>query len=63
LFLELGSKALVPRSKAASEFFTANMSVALDLVLGKITSTNEMPIVTQLRQIIVNLRTNFSNTL
>jgi phage tail sheath gpL-like len=63
LFLALGSKALVPRSNAASIFFTENMAVTLDMVLGKITSANELPIVTQLRQMIINLRTNFSNSI
>jgi phage tail sheath gpL-like len=61
-FETLGDYALVPKSKEASKFFTDNMSVTISLVLGRITSSNEFPIVTQLREILSTLKTNFSSS-
>lgn len=63
LFELLGDKALVPKSKAASKFFVDNMVVVIDTVEGSITSSNELPIVVQLREILVNLKTNFGSNL
>jgi len=57
----LGDKAIVPKSKAASRYFTDNMTVVLSTVEGSITSVNELPIVVQLREIIMTLKTNFSS--
>lgn len=62
-YLALAAKALVPRSKAAMAFFTTNLSVTIDTVLGKITSTSELPIVVQLREILASLKTNFGSSL
>lgn len=62
-YLALADKALVPRSKEASDYFVNNMTVVLNTITGTITSSNELPIVVQLRNIIVNLKTNFGSAL
>lgn len=62
-YLALANIALVPKSKAALKFFTDSLLVVLDTVDGKITASGDLPIVVQLREIIVNLKTNFGSSL
>ena len=62
-YLALANIALVPKSKAALDFFTDSLSIVVNTVTGKITSSADFPIVVQLRQVIVNLKTNFSQSL
>ena len=59
-YLDLSSLVLVPKGDASVNFFTNNLTVLLDLLKGKITSSAKLPIVVQLRDILVNLRTVFS---
>jgi hypothetical protein len=58
-FLALGGLTLVPKSKAASDFFASKLVTVLDMVNGKITSSGDLPIVVQLREVIANLKTSF----
>ncbi len=62
-YLSLANVALLPKSKAALDFFTTSLQVTLDTVAGKITSSADLPIVVQLREIIVSLKTNFGQSL
>ncbi len=62
-FEDLGDYALVPKSKEASKYFVDNMSVTISMSLGRITSSNEFPIVVQLREILSTIKTNFASAL
>lgn len=53
---------LVQDGEAAIKFFKDNLTVTLDLALGKVTLTMLVPIVTQLRQIIATMRISFTTT-
>lgn len=62
LFLELGSEdyVLVQSGEAARKFFKANRSVSLNMALGKVTINMQVPIVTQLREIVATMQIAFS---
>lgn len=51
---------LVQDGEAARLFFKNNLTVVLDLVNGRITTTMLVPIVTQMREIIATLKISFS---
>ena len=51
---------LVQDGEAALKFFKKNMTVVLDLSLGRITTTMLVPIVTQMREIVATLKISFS---
>ena len=58
-YLSLAELALVPSGEGAVEFFLEGLSVVLNIVDGRATINSEFSVVTQLRELIVNLRTNF----
>lgn len=62
LFLELGSEnyVLVQSGEAARKFFKANRSVSLNLATGTVTINMQVPIVTQLREIVATMQIAFS---
>lgn len=62
-YLALANIALVPKSKAALDFFKNSLQTTLTTVDGKIAVSSDLPIVVQLREIIVNLKTNFGQSL
>lgn len=62
-YTALADIALVPDSSEAISFFMENLTTIIDTINGKITASGDMPIVVQLRELIVNLRTNFGQTL
>ena len=53
---------LVQDGEAAIVFFKENLTIVLDLSTGKVTITALIPIVTQLRQIVMTLKIAFSTT-
>jgi phage tail sheath gpL-like len=53
---------LVQDGEAAFKFYKENLTVTLDLALGKVTLTMLVPIVTQLRTIIATMRISFTTT-
>ena len=61
-YIDLSDFALVPAGKEAVDFVTKNLIVAINMIEGKITATESFPIVVQLRNILVKLRTTFSIT-
>jgi phage tail sheath gpL-like len=58
-FIDLGDLLLVPTGNDAVNFFKSNLSLVINLLDGKITANNNLPIVVQLRNIIVNNKTTF----
>lgn len=62
-YLSLADLALVPKSQEAVNFFINNLSTVINTVSGKITTTAQWPIVVQLREILVTLKTNFGQSL
>lgn len=62
-YIALANKALVPKSKEAVNYFISNLSVTVDTVLGRITASGDLPVVVQLREILVSLKTNFGSSL
>lgn len=59
-YTDLSVLVIVPSGKEAIDFFMDNLSIAIDMSLGKITANGNLPIVVQLREILVNLRTTFT---
>ena len=53
---------LVQKGEAARKFFKENKTVTLDLATGKVTINMQVPIVTQLREIVVNMQIAFTTT-
>lgn len=62
-YLALAAVALLPNSKAAVEYFINNLTVTVSTILGRITSSSNLPIVVQLREIIATLKTDFGNNI
>jgi len=58
-FLDLGELLLVPTGDDAVNFFKDNLQIIVDLLNGRITANNNLPIVVQLRNILVNNKTTF----
>lgn len=58
-YLALAAEALLPDGKDAVAYFIDNLSVTISTVLGKITTSANLPIVVQLREIIATLKTDF----
>jgi phage tail sheath gpL-like len=58
-FIDLSEVVVVPSGKEAIDYFLNNLDIIIDLLDGKITANTNLPIVTQLREILVNLRTTF----
>lgn len=59
LYKELSAVQLVPAGQEAETYFYNNLDLIVDFVNGKITATGDLPIVVQLRELLVNLRTKF----
>ncbi|PNX51999.1 MAG: hypothetical protein BV456_00975 [Thermoplasmata archaeon M8B2D] len=59
LYKQLSSVELVPAGQEAESYFFENLDLVADYVNGKITATGDLPIVVQLRELLVNLRTKF----
>ena len=59
-YIDLSELTIVPAGKDATDYFYNNIQTILDLLNGKITANCNLPIVVQLREILVNLRTTFS---
>ena len=62
LYLDLAGPGfvLVQDGEDALVFFKENLNITLDLALGKVTITMQLPIVTQLRKIIMTIKVAFS---
>ncbi len=58
-FLDMGELLLVPTGNDAVAFFKDNLAIVVDLLNGRITANNNLPIVVQLRNILVNNKTTF----
>lgn len=59
LFKELGTAQLTVAGQEAETYFFDNMSLIVDYVAGKVTANGDLPIVVQLRELLVNLKTKF----
>lgn len=59
VFKQLGELQLVPKGQAAETFFFNNTTLIADYVAGKVTANSNLPIVVQLRELLVNLTTKF----
>ena len=59
LFKELGAIQLTVAGPEAETYFFNNISLIADYVAGKVTSNGDLPIVVQLRELLVNLTTKF----
>ncbi|MCK5591362.1 MAG: hypothetical protein KAI72_05350 [Candidatus Pacebacteria bacterium] len=59
-YLDLSDEVLVPKGSVALAYFSDNITILIDMVSGKITGNANMPIVVQLREILVNLKTTFT---
>lgn len=59
-FCDLQDLVIAPAGDDALKFYTENLSSVADMVNGKIVSENQLPIVTQLREILVNTKMSFN---
>jgi len=59
-YIDLSEEAITPEGKDAVDYFYNNISTVIDMLNGRISATCNLPIVVQLREILVNLRTTFS---
>lgn len=59
-YLDLADLALTPYGDDAVLYFLEHLTVSINLLTGKATISSDLPIVTQLREILANLRTEFS---
>lgn len=61
LYKDLGELVVVPTGKTAEDYFYDNMTLTIDFVDGKVSIIANFPIVVQLRELLVNLITQFGN--
>jgi len=59
-FCDLQDKVIAPSGDDAIAFYKANLESVADYVNGKITSDNQLPIVVQVRDILVNTKMSFN---
>lgn len=59
-FCDLQDLVIAPDGDAAIDFYKANLTTVADYVNGKLTTTDQLPIVTQLREILVNTKMSFN---
>lgn len=59
-YLDLSDLALVPAGGDAVTYFLQALQIVLSLLEGKVTVNSNLPIVVQLRELLVNLKTTFS---
>jgi len=59
VYKQLAEIQLVPKGQAFETYFYNNIAMIVDLVAGKVTQTDDLPIVLQLRELLTNLKTKF----
>ena len=59
LFIELGDELIGVEGKEAEDYFFKNLVLTIDYVNGKVDINSSFPIVVQLRELLINLKTQF----